>query len=346
MAQVNVAIIGLQRLGTSFGMAVKRLNESPAIKHQFTVVGSDKDQEAMKTARALGAIDQEIRELEGVVEKADLVFVASPYSMIADIFSVIGPAMKPGAVVIDASPLKQPSIGWANEYFRRNPNGQPEAYLVGVTLVINPEHLVDARSGTDAAHADLFDKGSIIISPSADCPEEAVQLVVELADLMDLQVRFVDPVEHDGMVAGMEGLPLLLQLGLFRTLSASQSWSDLQRLSNPSFSLATYRLAQEKPEDLSTMIEQNRQNLQRVLDNLIGDLTEIRGILDSGDETTIEQLFADAVDRYERWQIARQSNRWREVSDAPPIRPTGIMGTVGSVFSPFNFKKKSKDDDK
>jgi prephenate dehydrogenase len=347
MAQVTVAIIGLQRLGASFGMAIRRLNDSPGIKHQFIVLGSDKNQDTLKTARSLGAIDQELRDLESVVQKADVVFVASPYSLVEDIFSVIGSALKPGAVVIDASPLKQPSISWAKKHFRRNADGQPEAYLVGVTPVINPEHLTNTREDLESATADLFDNGLMIISPATDCPEEAVQLVVELADLMHLKVHFSDPVEHDGMIAAMEGLPLLLQLGLFRTLSKSRSWGDLQRLSNSAFSLATYRLAQSKPQDLGATVDRNRANLVHNLDTLIEELSEMRALLNSQDEISTEQIFADAMDRYERWQFARQDNTWDEkTAETPSLRPSGIMGNVGSVFSPFSFKNKRKNDDR
>ncbi len=345
MARVNVTIIGLQRLGASFGLALKRLAKSTDIKHEFVITGSDEESSVLKTAQKMGAIDQDIRNLESAVEKADLVFLAAPYGITADVFSIIGPALKPGAVVMDTSPLKLVSITWANKHFRRNAEGQYEAYLVGVTPVVNPAYLDDPRRDTEAASADLFDNGQFIISPAPDCPQEAVQLIAELTDLLKIKAHFVDPAEHDGLIAGMESLPILLQFALFRSLSGSKAWGDLQRLGNADFALATHRLVEGTPEDLSAPLTLNRDNTVRALENLIGTLDEIRDLFLAGDDEMVAQAFADAMERYERWQIARRSNNWGDRPSAPRVETPGLMGSLGNMLLPFGGKKRSKDGD-
>ncbi len=346
MARVNVTIIGLQRLGASFGLALKRLMKMPGNQHEFIITGSDEDHTAMKTARQMGAVDQELRALDAAVEKADLVFIASPYGMTKDVFSVIGPALKPGAVVMDTSPLKLPAIAWAKQYFRRSAEGQYEAYLVGATPVINPAYLNDLGSDTSAARADLFDKGLLVVSPAPDCPQEAVQLIAELADLMELKVHFTDPAEHDGIIAAMESLPLLLQLGFFRSLSGSKAWDDLQRFGNPTFALATYHLGQTAPEDSAALIHRNRENTVRALESLIGTLDELRDVLASGDDITVTEVFTDSIERYERWLKARHTSKWGDQPEAPSLQPGGLMGSLGNMLMPFGGKKRSKDDGK
>src|SRR5215831_3764670 len=99
-------------------MALKRQNKVSSAPHQFAIVGSDPDSMAMKTAHKLEAIDQEERSARTAVGKADLVMVAVPYGSVEDTFSEIGPALKAGAVVMDLSPLKMPSLQWAKEHFR------------------------------------------------------------------------------------------------------------------------------------------------------------------------------------------------------------------------------------
>ncbi|MCC7449983.1 MAG: prephenate dehydrogenase [Anaerolineae bacterium] len=346
MARVNVTIIGLQRLGTSFGLALKRLMKTPGNQHEFIIAGNDEDSGAMKAARQMGAIDQDVRALESAVEKADLVLMASPYDVTKEIFSVIGPVLKPGAVVMDTSPLKLPAIDWAKRVFRRNAEGQYEAYLVGVTPVINPAYLNDSSNDTSTARADLFDKGLLVVSPSPDCPQEAVQLIAELADLMELKVHFADPAEHDGIIAGMEALPLLLQLGYFRNLNGSKAWDDLQRFGNPAFALATYQLGQSTPEDLSALIHRNRENTVRALESLIGTLDELRDVLASGDDITVTEVFTDSIERYERWLKARRSSKWGDQPETPSVQGGGLMGSLGSMLMPFGGKKRAKDDGK
>src|SRR5260221_6564808 len=160
-------------------MALKRQSKAPNTPHQFAVLGSDPDSSAMKAAHKLGAIDQEERSKRSAVEKADIVFVNVPYGSVQDLYSEIGQALKPGVVVLDASPLKLPSIQWANEHFRRSSEGHPEAYLVGVALLWGPDNLNSARIHTESAQADLFDNGMMILSPANDCPAEAVQLAAD-----------------------------------------------------------------------------------------------------------------------------------------------------------------------
>jgi prephenate dehydrogenase len=346
MAKVNVTIIGLQRLGASFGLALKRAMQSPGMKHEFVITGSDQDFDSMKSAVKLGAIDREVRDPETAVEMADLVFVTAPYGIVGDLLRAIGPVLKPGAVVMDTSPLKLPSIQWAKAHFRRNKDSDYEAYLVGVTPILNPQYIDDPRRETQAASADLFDKGQLVVSPAPDCPQEAVQLIAEVAGLLDLNVHFDDPAEHDGLVASMEGLPLLLQLAMFRTLYMSKAWGDLQRLGNPEFSLATHRLAQAKAEDLGATVSGNRENTLRALDMLMNTLGEIRDLLTTGDDFTVAEAFDEAMQRYARWQHARRRNDWGDLPE-PPAMPSGnLMGSLGGMFVPFGGRKKSKDDDK
>jgi prephenate dehydrogenase len=344
MAQVNVTIIGLQRLGTSFGLALKRLRENPKITHEFVVIGSDEDRDAMQEARKKGAIDQEMRDLERAVEKADIVFLASPYGIADEVFGVIGPALKPGAVVMDTSPVKLASMAWADKHFRRNDEGQPEVYLVGTTAMLNPAYLNDPGQAMETACADLFDGGMFVLSPAPDCPQEAVQLIADLVALMGVKLHFADPAEHDGLIAAMEGLPILLQLALFRSLSSSQAWDDLRRLGNATFALATRCLASGNPGDLAALVTRNRENTIRALEALIGTLEEVHDLLVKGDEDAVEGAFADAMEHYERWQSARRKNDWGDRPEMPQAQPRGLLG---GLFVPLSMRKpKDQDNDK
>ncbi|MEP7287719.1 MAG: prephenate dehydrogenase [Chloroflexota bacterium] len=331
MAQVNVTIIGLQRIGASMGLALKRLSKSPSTSHEFVITGSDENRETLKTARTMGAIDQDVRDPGQAVQQADIVLLASPYGLVKDMLEVIGPELKPGAVVIDFSPLKLPSIAWAQQYFRKG-KGAAEAYLVGVTPLINPDYLNDPREGIEAARADMFDRGSLIVSPAPTCPEEAVQLAAELTTLLGLKVHFTDPAEHDGIVAAMENLPVLLHMALFRSVSGSPAWNDLQRLGNPLFALATYRLGTDKPEDVAAFVEHNRKNTIRVLEAMTTTLTEITDLLRDADAETIAEAFAASSEQYQRWQTTRAKNKWDEADELPRIQSPGLLGSFGGML--------------
>lgn len=342
MTQVNVTIIGLNKIGTSFGLALKAFSQKANSPYQFTITGSDYDAPKIKAAQDLGAIDQSDRNMVNAVQKANIVIAAFPYNRTEELFRVIGPNLKPGTVVMDTSSLKLGPITWANKHFRRNSDHDLEAYLVGVTPIINPAYLGDHRTDTAAAHADLFQNGLMVVSPSQDCPGEAVQLITDLSTLLGIKSHFVDPIEHDGMMAAMEGLPLLVQLALFRSLNQSPSWDDLRWLSNPNFFLATYALNEGNPEDAGTFLHETRQSLARRLDTLIDNLNQIRDLLNVDDALTIGEAFQEPMQRYSRWREGRNNSDWN--GQRQEQMPSAFR-LMGNMFMPQIGRRKSKDKD-
>jgi prephenate dehydrogenase len=341
MANVSVTIIGLGRMGASFGLALKALNGKPEVKHTFSITGSDKTPAKIKAAAKLSALDAEQANIEESVRGADIVIVTAPFGDVEAIYELIGPALKPGAVVIDCAPIKTPSVAWAKKYFRRNEAGENVAYLVGLTPVINPEYLGEAWEETAAARPDLFTNGVFFIVPAADCPPEAVRLVSDLSDLLNVKVHFSDPAEHDGMVASTEGLPALLQLAYFRSLVNSSSWQDSQWLSNPAFFLATHQLAEGDPMALGAAAYHNRRNLIAKVDAVMEALARLREALTIDDADLMPEYYDDAMKKYADWQSARARNRWStepEAIEKSELR--GSMNLFGPLMPSFGGRKK------
>ncbi|MHB8747937.1 MAG: NAD(P)-binding domain-containing protein [Aggregatilineales bacterium] len=123
MATVNLAILGLGRLGASFGLALKRYAKTPGAKHQFVITGYDETYNVTQAARKAEAIDQEARNAGAAVAKADLVILAARYGLHDALYQAFGPDLKPGAVVLDLSPLKLRAIARAAEYLPRDDQG-------------------------------------------------------------------------------------------------------------------------------------------------------------------------------------------------------------------------------
>ncbi len=348
MAQVNVTIIGLERLGASFGLALKALSSKPEAANQFIITGSDQRVSALKEALKIKAIDADVRDPALAVENADIVIITARYAEAEELFSVIGPSLKSGTVVMDTAPLKLPSVAWAKKHFRKGEAGQQEAYLVGALPIVNPEYLGDVEGGAESARVDLLDGGLMVLSPAADCPSDAIKLIADLSSLMGLKVHFTEPAEHDGMIAGMEGLPVLLQLGLFRSLSKAATWRDTQWLANPAFAQMTYRLVLETSEDMAALLHRNRENTLGKLDALIEDLREIRELLAIGDEIEVAEAFQDAANRYDRWRINRIKGVWetdaeRQATETLSPRGYSLMGgALGNLFSRGKKSKESK----
>lgn len=342
---VNVAIVGLDRIGTSFGLALKRYAQQSGSNHTFTIIGSDHNGEAMKTAKKLDAVDNFHRQLLKATNNADLILMNAPLGLVEDHYSRLGPELKPGAVVLDLSPLKQLAHQWAAAHIRTNEQGRPVAYMLGITPVVQVNGLYEADHSAAAARADLFDEASVLITPDAGTPPEVIALAEDVIRLVGGQPHFVDMAEHDGLIAATEGLPSLLGAALFRMLSRSDGWLELRRMVNPNLALALQNLRHQKPDDLLTLTLENRDNQVRHLNALIGALVEVRDALLAEEGPEEMEAFLEAVYRaWDEWDVKRHSGKWEEAA-ASSERLPGPFGGMGGLFSMGRRQNRDDADD-
>jgi len=340
---VHVTIIGLNRVGTSVGLALKRYQSQPAAQHSFTIIGSDNENEPMKTAHKMGAIDNFQRDKLKAVDGAELIFTNLPYGETEGLFARIGPALKPGAVVLDLSLLKQPALGWADEFFVRNAQGSALAYLVGITPILNANALYSGGIDAQDARADLFDDAEILIAPDPQCPPEAVQLAEDVTRLLGARPRFMDPAEHDGLIAATEELPALLGATLFYTLEQSDGWTELRRMVNPTLALAFQSLRTRTQADALALLTHNRANVLHHLDTLIARLGEVRHALAAGgDDAELEAFLGLVYRAWQKWDAKRTSGNWDEGRSVEPL--PGPLGAMGGMLFGRRLRKSDNED--
>jgi prephenate dehydrogenase len=336
MATISVAILGLGRLGASVGLALKRYNDSKDARDKFSITGVDTRAEAQKT----GAVDKVLRNpFEAAAEK-DIIVVAMPYSEVQPLYQSLAPSLRPGAVIMDFSPLKLPSIQWAEKYLSK------EHYLVGMTPVINPAYFFDASDETEKASVDYFDQGTMLLMPSANCAREAVELAADFSKVLGALPHFLDPAEHDGLVAGTEAIPALLGVAAFYMMSKSRGWEDMQRATNPNFAWLTHHLRDQHPDDLRDLLLNNRQNITRYVDEMIEALQGVRSVLQDNDRAALETLLINSAETYQAWLNRRYSGRWEGSetrTSRPPTSELFLSGMMGGFLARKLTGKRGSD---
>lgn len=329
MTTITVGILGLGRIGTSVGLALKRYNARKDARQQFSIVGFDSNESSAETARKNGAVDSLTRHPADTAANKEIVVIALPYGEVQGVYRALGDTLRDGTVVLDTSPLKQPSLEWADKYL------SSEAHMVGITPVLNPLYLFDGADDAEHAAADLFDKGAMLLMPSVKSAKDAVELASDFSELLGATPRFADPVEHDGWIAAMEGLPALLGLAAFHMLREDEGWDDVQRTGNPSFGRLTHHLYDTHPDDMRDLLLQNRQNVVRHLDQLMETLRTLRGILAENDRVALEEALIESAKAYNEWLIHRQNARWDDSSDAQRSQSRDLLmgGLLGGYLS-------------
>lgn len=341
MSTITVGILGLGRLGASVALALKRYNAGKGARHDFQVTAFDSRDAVHAAATRSGIAASMARNPVDVAKNRDILVLDLPYADVQGAYREISAFLRPGAVVLDMSPLKLPSLEWADKYLTAERGGQEQAYMVGVTPVVNPAYLFDGLDDLDHAKADLFDGGAMLLMSSPKCAKEAVELAADFSTILGSMAYFMDAGEHDALIAATEGLPALLGLATFATLRQSNSWSDSQRILNPNMGRLTHHLEDTHPDDLRDLLMNNRQGVLFALDALMRTLQQFRAVLEAGDHHAMETALIDSATSYQQWLARRRKGRWEE-SDEPARPNTSILGNMMGDY--LSKRLRGKDD--
>jgi prephenate dehydrogenase len=147
------------------------------------------------------------------------------------------------------------------------------------------------------------------LTPSVKAEPDAVKLASDLVAVLGARPLFLDPVEHDGLMAAVEQLPTLLALALMDTVIHQASWREMRKVAGTSFDLST-RLTLADPVSIAELCLSNRDNLVRWIDTFSGTLASIRHNLVEQNADQVREIAAGAVRERERWVQDRASGTW------------------------------------
>jgi hypothetical protein len=93
------------------------------------------------------------------------------------------------------------------------------------------------------------------------------------------------------------------------------------------------------PQALTSEVLANREHVIRLIDNIIGRLSEIQKELYEQDAEALTKRFSAARQRRERWLVQRLRGDWAAEDMAPPVE----LPTAKEVFSRMvGFGRKPK----
>lgn len=327
MSLNRVAVIGIDLISASIALALHEHEES------IGVIGYDADRAVADLAQARGIFDEASREPGLACEGASLVIVAEPLAGIEGAFAAIAPHLGEGAVVTDTARLKAPVLRWAE-------NLLPEhVSFVGGHLIPNPA-IVGSRSleALEDASADLLREALYCFSASSNASGAAIEVCTWLAHTLGAHPFFIDVTEHDGLQAGVGGLPDLLTIALLRATVDTPGWEEMRKFADRRFAVATETIEGISKRHPSLFL--NRENILRRLDALIEELMYLRHVLRQADEETLTETSAAAAESRSRWMQERRQGMWvdkgafdtRDVPGSAQQLGRMIFGNVASRF--------------
>lgn len=277
----RIAIIGTGLLGASVGLAIK------AVLPGARIVGSDLSSEHARAARKAGAVDSLAPPAEGVRD-ADLVVVATPIGAMPAVFQQIASSLKADAIVTDTGSTKAHVMAWAGEYLPATVSFVGGHPMAGKT-----------SAGPAAADAALFREAVWCLTPSTAVPGPAVDALVGLIERVGARPYFLDPDEHDGLVASISHLPYLMAIGLVAHLGREPGWREAATLAAGGFRYASH-LSDSDPRMFADISATNRDNLVRRLDSYLAELHSLRDAIAAGDPG-LRERYEQARNIHQDW---------------------------------------------
>lgn len=286
----RVAIIGLGLIGGSLGLALRQA------KAARQIAGYDLFKGVGDRARKMGAIDQSCSSIAEAARGSELIILATPVGAMRSLLQQLATSASPGAVVTDVASTKAQVISWAEEYLPST------IFFVGGHPIAGKE-----TSGIEAADASLFKQCVYCLTPTKRTSPAALDRVAMLIDALGARIRFLEPPEHDGMVAGVSHLPFIAATALMQTTALNSAWDDASLLAGTGFRDMT-RLAAGSPEMYRDICLTNSEPITRWLTDYIAILSALRDHIATHD-ANLSEVFAQAQKARHKWQEDQERAR-------------------------------------
>jgi prephenate dehydrogenase len=260
----RASIVGLGLIGGSIGLGLRRRG--------WVVSGVDRDPARLSRALELGVIDT-----AGPDPAAVVTFVATPVGSVAGLASA---ALEAGpGFVTDVAGVKASVVSALSD--PRFVGGHP---MAGSEL-----------EGLDGADPDLFAGAAWVLTPSGSTDPEAFAVVHAAVSELGAEVIAVDADRHDAIVAVVSHVPHLTSAALMAVATdhAKDEEGLLLRLAAGGFRDMT-RISAGHPAIWPDVCADNAEAITQVLDELISELSRVRGIVADRERPELLQLLSEA----------------------------------------------------
>ena len=279
-----LAVVGVGLIGGSFAAALRRAGQVGR------VLGVGRSAQSLARAVELGLID-EAASAEDAAARADLILLATPVGGLGDVLSRMRAHLRSDTVLTDGGSTKAEVVEAA-----RAALGDRIAQFV-------PGHPIAgaARTGPEAADAELYRKRTVILTPLGENAPPSLDLVRRAWQACEADVIDMDADAHDRVLASVSHLPHLLSAVYMEQVAEATDASTRLALAGSGFRDFT-RIAAGSPEMWRDIFLSNR-------DAMLAELADVRTVLDraeraiaDGDGAALLTLLDTAARARRNWR--------------------------------------------
>jgi prephenate dehydrogenase len=271
---MKITIIGLGLIGGSLARDLR--------KSEFAteIIGVDNNTEHLKRALELGLADRSESLINGV-RQADIVLVATPVNIIAEILPAILDNIENNTSVSDVGSTKYNICSTVENHPRR-----------GNYVASHPMSGTE-NSGPDAAIEGLFDKKICIICDQQKSRPQHVALIEKMYHSIGMDIAYMSADEQDHTTAHVSHLPHITAFALANAVLDQSDRKIIFDLASGGFN-STARLAKSSPNMWGPIFKQNQKYVTESLDVYIKHLEEFKQSILAENEDKMYQLMQNA----------------------------------------------------
>ncbi len=289
---VNIALLGLNRVGISATMALT------AMHSEIRCRAWDARPEKRKAAEGNPAFSKVERQLKDTILQTDLVLLALAPEILKRTLAEMKGTLPAGAVLINLSALHASAHLWAEEFIGKEVN------FVSLLPALNPDTFIEME-GQGTVRVDLFKGSEIFISSSPTTEAAVLDLAADTAILLGGTPIFADPMEVDGLIAGNLLLPKLAAALAMQTVSGQPSWREGAQIAGRALAQMTTPLEEEIPDETAQYLLYNQENLIRLLNDMLLNIQALQVIIQAGDVKKLEEWLTQNREERNRWMTNR-----------------------------------------
>jgi prephenate dehydrogenase len=136
--------------------------------------------------------------------------------------------------------------------------------------------------------------------------EAAVRLVTDTITMIGADPLFIEPGEHDSLLAAVRHLPAITSAALLELTAMSNSWKEMATMASPSYAVAT-SFPTTNAAALAMMLHHNRDTLRHWLRALQAQLLVLEQAIQD-DPEVLEARLATLLEAQARWKEAEHLN--------------------------------------
>jgi prephenate dehydrogenase len=272
----DIGIVGVGLIGGSIALAAQEKGYKVSLYDPIE-----------KVDRFQGAVPA--HDLSSLVQRSEIVILATPLAALAGIASSLAPLVQPGQIVSDVASLKMPVVETLASVLEQRCHYVPSHPMAG-----------SEKSGSESARKDLFAGAVTIVCPEFSREQSAADRIAAFWEDLGTRVLFASAREHDEWVGAVSHFPHLLAVLLMKNIAESSP--EMLEVAGTGFKDMT-RVAAGSPSLWIDILLANRATVAKHIRQFSAELQNALGILETEDRKRLQALLDDAKENRDKLQM-------------------------------------------